>query len=49
MKNYLTRAGSNDWGWGLFDKMFDDFFKPTFYRESASMRTDVKETENGYC
>ena len=48
MKNYLTRAGSNDWGWGLFDKMFDDFFKPTFYRESASMRTDVKETENGY-
>ena len=48
MKNYLTRAGSNDWGWGLFDKMFDDFFKPTFYRESASMRTDVNETENGY-
>lgn len=48
MKNYLTRAGSNDWGFGLFDAMFDDFFKPTLYRENRAMRTDVKETENGY-
>ena len=48
MKNYLTRYDSNDWGLGLFDGFFDDFFKPVFTRSNAVMKTDVKETDAGY-
>ena len=51
MKNYLTRR--NDRGDGfmdLWDDSFGDFFKPFFYGglKAADMRTDIKETENGY-
>ena len=44
MKTYLQKRSSGD----VFD-MFEDFFKPMFYDDRAdSMRTDIKETENGY-
>lgn len=51
MKNYLSRRNErrND----LFDVWsdpFEDFFKPFFYggMQAADMKTDIKETENGY-
>ena len=49
MRNYLSRR-NNDLSFGrFFDDAFDDFFKPTFYGSYApKMRTDIKETENGY-
>ena len=48
MRNYLSRR-NNDLGFNFFDDMFDDFFKPVFYGvKENSMRTDVKENENGY-
>lgn len=47
MKNYLTRR-NDDFGMSIFD-MFDDFFKPTYYLGNTHrMKTDVKETDNGY-
>jgi len=47
MRNYLTRR-NEDFGFNLFDA-FDDFFKAPFYGGVApKMRTDIKETENGY-
>ena len=47
MRNYLTRR-NEDFGFNLFDA-FDDFFKAPFYSGVApKMRTDIKETENGY-
>ena len=46
MRNYLSRR-NEDFGLSAFD-VFDDFFKPFYYSPSKSMRTDVKETENGY-
>ena len=46
MKNYLQKR---NYVRDPFFDMFDDFFKPVFYADSAaSMRTDIKETENGY-
>ena len=48
MKNYLTRYDSNDWGLGLFDGFFEDFFKPTFSRSNALMKTDVKEIDGAF-
>ncbi len=46
MKNYLQKR---NYVRDPFFDMFDDFFKPVFYDDSAdSMRTDIKETENGY-
>ncbi len=43
MKNFLTRANDN-----AVD-FFDNFFKPLFYDEKFdSMKTDIKETDNGY-
>ena len=46
MKNYLQKR---NYVRDTFFDMFDDFFKPVFYDDSAdSMRTDIKETENGY-
>lgn len=47
MKNYLQKR--NSYIRDTFFDAFDDFFKPVFYDNSAdSMRTDIKETENGY-
>ena len=46
MKNYLQKR---NYVRDPFFDMFDDFCKPVFYDDSAdSMRTDIKETENGY-
>lgn len=46
MKNYLIQKNTNS---DLFSNVFDDFFKPVFYGETADyMATDVKETPNGY-
>ncbi len=47
MKNYLM--GSNRRNNDIFGDMFDDFFKPFYLADSKrEMKTDVKETENGY-
>lgn len=47
MKNYLQKR--NSYIRDPFFDAFDDFFKPVFYDNSSdSMRTDIKETENGY-
>lgn len=47
MKNYLQKR--NSYIRDPFFDAFDDFFKPVFYDTGAdSMRTDIKETENGY-
>lgn len=47
MKNYLQKR--NSYIRDPFFDAFDDFFKPVFYDNSTdSMRTDIKETENGY-
>ena len=50
MKNYLTRRErDNDLGFNFFDSVFDDFFAPGFMvPRDSGMRTDIKETENGY-
>jgi HSP20 family molecular chaperone IbpA len=48
MKNYLTN-GNNHLGFNLFEDIFDDFFKPTFYGvKNSAMKTDIRETENSY-
>ncbi len=47
MKNYLTRR-NNDFGFGIFDDMFDEFFKPVVYTGRHSMNTDVKKIDDGY-
>ena len=47
MRNFLTTR-NDDWGFGLLDKAFEDFFKPVYFSGSNQMRTDVKQTENGY-
>lgn len=45
MKTYLVKKPSQS----LYDP-FDDFFKPMFFDEQLdSMRTDIKETESGFC
>ena len=47
MKNYIQKR--NNYQHDPFFDAFDDFFKPVFYDDRAdSMRTDIKETENGY-
>lgn len=43
MKNYLTNYGGKD----IFDA-FDSLFKPMFLDETHDMRTDIKETDDGY-
>ena len=48
MKNYLSRR-NNDLGFGFFDEVFDDFFKPNFFgAKQSAMTTDIKELENGF-
>ncbi len=47
MRNFLSRR-NDDFGLNFFDA-FDDFFKPNFYFGcNHKMKTDIKETENGY-
>ncbi len=51
MKNYLSRRHEgNDGFMDIWNNPFEDFFKPFFYggMSAADMRTDIKETENGY-
>ncbi len=51
MKNFLTRRNDgNDKFMDIWNDPFEDFFKPFFYGgiAAADMRTDIKETENGY-
>ena len=48
MKNYLTRRNNEGGLFGDFFDGFDNFFAPAFYPHDREMRTDVKETENGY-
>ncbi|MBQ9485947.1 MAG: Hsp20/alpha crystallin family protein [Clostridia bacterium] len=51
MKNYLSRRNErNDNLMDIWSDPFEDFFKPFFYggMQAADMRTDIKETENGY-
>lgn len=49
MRNYLSKR-NNDLSFSrFFDDAFDDFFKPVFYGvRECSMKTDIKENENGY-
>lgn len=50
MRNYLTRKNDDFFGFNLFDGLFDDFFAPISYRKNFSeMKTDIKETDTGYC
>ncbi len=49
MKNFLTRINDKDFGSSFFENALDDFFRPNFFGGIGfGMRTDVKETENGY-
>ncbi len=48
MNNYLSRKGDGFFGLDFFRDPFDDFFAPTTFSIKREMRTDVKETENGY-
>lgn len=51
MKNYLSRRHEGNNGiMDVWNDPFEDFFKPFFYGgvAAADMRTDIKETENGY-
>ncbi len=45
MKRYLPERFNETNN--LFDA-FDSLFKPVFFDETKDMRTDIKETENGY-
>ena len=46
MKNYIQKR---NYARDPFFDAFDDFFKPVFYDDREnSMRTDIKETDNGY-
>ncbi len=45
MKRYLPERYDDTRS--LFDA-FDSLFKPVFFDETREMRTDIKETENGY-
>lgn len=48
MRNYLSRK-NDGFGFGFFDDVFDDFFKPVFYGgRSNSMKTDLKETDKEF-
>ncbi len=43
----LQKRNNNNQTLSLFDA-FDDFFKPVFFDDYSVMRTDVKETDEGY-
>ncbi len=44
MKRYLPQHYEND---SFFDAL-DSLFKPVFFDETKEMRTDIKETDEGY-
>lgn len=46
MKHYLQRRKDND-ELSLFDA-FDDFFRPAFFDEVNDLKTNIKDTGNGY-
>lgn len=46
MKRYL-QTKTNSGNYDLFDA-FNDFFRPVFYDEQGSLRTDIKETAENY-
>ena len=48
MKHFLTNRAFDDFGFNFFDNALDDFFKPMMAPSRHDMRTDVKESENGY-
>lgn len=49
MRNYLVRRNNENNNLDFFDDAFNSFFKPMFYEEKFNaMKTDIKETENGY-
>ncbi len=49
MKNFLTNVNDKDFGLSFFDSAFEDFFRPTLFGNFSNvMKTDVKNTENGY-
>ena len=51
MKNFLTRRNEGGDNFvDIWNNPFEDFFKPFFYggARNSGMRTDIKETENGY-
>lgn len=48
MKNYLSRRNDFDLGFNNFFDGLDDFFSPVFFERKNEMRTDVKNTDNGY-
>ncbi len=48
MKNYLSRRDNFDLGFNSIFDGIDDFFSPIFFERKNEMRTDVKNTENGY-
>ncbi len=45
MKNYLQKRNN---GMSLFDVFDDDFFKPMFLDERQDLKTNIKETDDGY-
>lgn len=48
MKNYLITNDRNN-GFDLFNDVFDDFFKPSFYgKKYDAMKTDIKENDDAY-
>ena len=46
MKRYLQTKTNSD-NYDLFDA-FNDFFRPVFYDEQGSLRTNIKESETDY-
>ncbi len=46
MKRYLQTKTNSD-NYDLFDA-FNDFFRPVFYDEQSSLRTNIKESEENY-
>jgi HSP20 family molecular chaperone IbpA len=45
MRNYLQTRNNNNYD--IFDT-FDDFFRPVFFDENPSVRTNIKETDAAY-
>ena len=39
---------NRDYGLNFWEDSFEDFFKPMAFPKTSSMRTDIKENENGY-
>ena len=50
MRNFLSRRRDEDFGFDLFDRAFDEFFKPAFFGgvQASTMKTDLKENDKEY-